>query len=94
MMVNVIQSSGEERKKTMEEMTEYIRTPNTDRGVTYGFGHGFAVNYKWDGDEADLLKLCERLTSNRMPEYESGVEYEEVDVENGEYKSYADFVLD
>jgi hypothetical protein len=88
-----MQSSGEERKKIMEEMTAYIHTPNSNRAGD-SFGNGFAINYEWNDDEAALLKLCERLTSNYGPGSVSGIEYEELDAETGEYKAYANFDLE
>ena len=91
----VMSSQGNEQKKNIEEMKEYIENANISENGTSGFefGSGFSiVKYKWD-EKNNILDLCERLVNNYGPDMVGGVEHSELDVKKGEIKEIAEFVL-
>ena len=87
--MHILATDGEKRKELIEGMKQYINTSNGKRADN-GFGRGFEdFRYRWDGTDEDLIKLCERLNSYRGPEKSEGIEYQEINVETGEYTEYA-----
>ena len=90
---NVINTSGEEQKKVLEEMLTYIYTPNSQRqGEVFGIGYE-EIRYAWNGDEKELLALAERLCSFYSPEEVEGREVYELDFKEGGIENYAEFDL-
>lgn len=89
----VLNSSGEEQKKAIENMLAYIHQSSPNR---YGevFGHGYDdIRYTWNGDEAALLTLAERLCSYNCAETCSGREHDELNLRTKSVDSYAEFDL-
>lgn len=87
-------TSGEERKKALEDMLAYIRTPSPNRCGEY-FGKGYEdIRYTWrNDDERALIALAKRLHSGYGPETCEGIEYDEIDLVHGTVESYAEFDL-
>lgn len=89
----VLSTSGDERKKSIEDMLSYIHQSSPNRKGEV-FGHGYHdIRYAWKGDEAALLALAERLCSYRCAETYDGREHDELDLRVKAVNSFAEFDL-
>ena len=92
----VNKTEGKAHEEALKDMLEYISKPNGERGyLGEDFGVGFSdFRYYWNGDNNDLESLAMRLCSGRGPGSVSGIEHSEINLETGEYSSYASFNLE
>lgn len=91
----VLATSGEEQKKALDEMREYIHTPQSENRQGENFASNFDdIRYVWEGDDEALIALAQRLCSGFAADDASeGVEIEELNLETKEHSKYAEFVL-
>ena len=87
--------TGEEQKKALDEMREYINTPQSEdrQGETFASDYE-DIRYVWSGDDEALITLANRLCSAYGPSGTEGEEIQEIDLENNEYNKYATFELE
>lgn len=90
----VVESSGDEQKKHLDKMREYINTPQgkARQGESFASDHE-DIRYIWDGDDADLIQLANRLCSGYAADASEGVEIEELNLETKEHVKFAEFNL-
>lgn len=91
----LVNAAEEDKHEIRVKMLEYINTPDTEG---YRTGESFAVGinkvgYNWYGEEKDLDRLAQRLTSFYGPGSVEGYECFALDMETGEYDEYAEFEL-
>lgn len=89
----VMESDGAEKQAARQAMLDYIRTSSADRSVG-GFGFGYEdIRYLWEGDDAALDQLAERLCSGRGPGDVAGRELQSLDMKTKKLEKYAEFEL-
>lgn len=88
----LLAAKGEAREEIEARMLEYIKTPNKDRGGSFGYGFD-DFRYIWDDDNS-LGMLASRLCSNYGPGETSGVEVSKINMEDGSFEKYAEFKLE
>lgn len=85
----VANSQGEAQKKAVQEMREYMNTPNPDRQGGEYFAQGYEdIRYNWSGTDQELIENALRLAADEKGTC-TGSEHREFDVATGEYKKYA-----